>query len=75
MTTFEPHSRFGYRADRGPVPYEALYDFVPTDGETRLEATMTVRLRGVARALEPLVGRLVQRVYARNLERMRDLEP
>ncbi len=73
VTTFEPVSRFGYRAARGPVPYEALYDFAPSDGGTLLEATVTVRLRGAARVLEPLVGRLVQRVYVRNLERLRDL--
>jgi ligand-binding SRPBCC domain-containing protein len=73
VTTHEPPSRFGYRADQGPVPYEALYDFIPSDGGTLLQAAVTVRLRGAARGLEPLVGRLVRRAYARNLERMRDL--
>jgi Polyketide cyclase / dehydrase and lipid transport len=73
VTTFQPHSRFGYRADRGPLPYEALYDFTPRDGGTLLQATVTVRPRGAARALEPLVRRFVQHVYTRNLDRMRDL--
>jgi uncharacterized protein YndB with AHSA1/START domain len=73
VTTVEPHSRFGYRADRGPVPYEALYDFVPLEGGTRLDATVTFRLRGAGRVLEPLLARYLRRVYARNLERMRDL--
>ncbi len=73
VTTFEPYTRFGYRADRGPAPYEALYEFVAADGGTRLEARVTVRLRGAARFLEPLVGPLIRVMYARNLERMRDL--
>jgi ligand-binding SRPBCC domain-containing protein len=73
VTTHEPPSRFGYRADQGPVPYEALYDFTRSDGGTLLEAAVTVRLRGAARGLEPLVGRFVRRAYASNLERMRDL--
>ena len=55
------------------MPYEALYALVPTDGGTRLGATVIVRLRGAARAHEPLVGRLVRRTYARKLDRMREL--
>ena len=49
VTTFEPYTRFGYRADRGPAPYEALYEFFAAEGGTRLEARITVRLRGAAR--------------------------
>ena len=73
VTTYEPPSRFGYRADQGPVPYEALYHLAPSDGGTVLEATVAVRLRWPVRPLEPLVGRLVRRTYARNLGRMREL--
>ncbi len=73
VTTLEPHSRFGYRADRGPLPYQALYDFSASNGWTLLEAAVTVCRRGAARALEPLVRRFVQHVYARNLDRLRDL--
>lgn len=73
VTTFEPYTRFGCRADRGPAPYEALYEFVASDGGTRLEARVTVRLRGAARFLEPLVGPVIRAIYARNLKRIRDL--
>jgi carbon monoxide dehydrogenase subunit G len=73
VTTFEPPSRFGYRTDGGPVPYQAIYDLLPRDAHTLLEATVTVRMRGAVRALEPLVGRGVRRVYLRNLECLREL--
>ncbi len=73
VTEAEPPYRFAYRADAGPVPYEARYDLTPSDGGTLLEADVAVRFYGAARALEPLVGRLVRRVYAGNLERLRDL--
>ncbi len=73
VTSFEPHSRLGYRADGGPVPYEALYDFVPNEGGTLLDATVTIRLRGAARVFEPVLGRYLQRAYVRNLDRVREL--
>lgn len=73
VTVFEPFHRFGYRAEEGPVPYEAVYGFQAIDGATRLEADVRVSLRGAARAIEPIAGRLVQRAYRRNLERMRSL--
>jgi hypothetical protein len=73
VTTFEPYTRFGYRADEGPLPYEAHYAFTPSDEGTLLEADVRVRPPRLARPLQPLLGRLVPRVYARNLDRMRTL--
>ena len=73
VTVCEPYDRFGYRAEQGPFPYEAVYDFSSSDGGTLLEADVTMRLRGPARVFEPLVGRLGRRAYAQNLERMRVL--
>ncbi len=73
VTTFEPPSRFAYRAEQGPVPYEALYELTPSNGGTLLVAHVTLAFRGVVRPLESLLGWYLQRVYARNLERLRDL--
>ena len=73
VTVFAPPVRFAYRTDQGPVPYEAFYFFTPRDGGTVLEAAVKVRLRGPARAVEPIAGRLVRRAYAQNLQRMREL--
>lgn len=73
VTTFEPHSRFGYRANEGPLPYEAAYTFHPTDEGTLLEADVTGRPKRLTRALEPLLRPLMQRVYSRNLVRLKEL--
>ena len=73
VTVHEPHSRFAYRADEGPLPYEAAYWFRPSDGGTLLEADVTGRPKGPARAFEPALKRLMQRVYSRNLERLKVL--
>lgn len=73
VTVFEPSSRFGYRADEGPLPYEAVYGFRPSDGGTLLQADVTGRPKGFTRAFEPLVKPLMQRVYSRNLEHFKAL--
>ena len=55
------------------MPYKALYDLTSRNGGTLLAADVTLWLRGPARVLEPLLGRYLHRVYARNLERLRVL--
>ena len=73
VTVFEPPSRFAYRAERGPFPYEARYELTSRNAGTVLAADVTLRLRGLARVLEPLLGQYLGRVYSRNLDRMREL--
>ncbi len=73
VTIFEPLARFGYQADEGPLPYEAIYAFSRRADVTLLAADVTLRPRGVAWLLAPLAGRLVRTAYRRNLERMREL--
>lgn len=73
VTAFEPYSRFAYRADEGPLPYGATYRFQPEEGGTMLEADVTGRPRGLARAFEPLARRVMPRIYRRNLERLKAL--
>ena len=73
VTAFEQYSRFAYRADEGPLPYEAAYRFRRVEGGTMLEADVTGRPRGMAHAFEPLAKRLVPRIYRRNLERFKAL--
>ena len=47
--------------------------FTPSDGGTLLDARVTARPRGIARALKPVIARLTEAVYARNLDRLREL--
>ena len=52
---FEPGSHVAWQLDGGPWRGGGSYTVVPSDGQSVIRAALEVKLRGIARLLEPLV--------------------
>jgi uncharacterized protein YndB with AHSA1/START domain len=71
VTELEPGVRFGYRPVSGPLRTHNVNTFEPDTGGTLVTLTDEIKLGGIFRLLEPLMGRVVRRGYEANLVRLK----
>jgi len=74
VTVFEPVSRFGYdiTATISPTPSRMRYSLEPVGGGTRLTLSNDAVLPHVAMPFAPLLQRNVQRMFERDVVRLRE---
>jgi len=68
VTHFEPGRRLEEDFEGAGMVGHLAYRFVPEDGGTRLTQQETVCTRGFARALEPIMKRMLSRQLRKRLE-------
>ena len=74
ITELEPDRRIGFKTLSGPVDWAGSWEARAIDaGTTEVRSLGTMRLRGIGRVLEPLMGAEVRRNEAAELGKLRTL--
>jgi uncharacterized membrane protein len=74
-TAYEPGKRITFKGIAGPIPLEASYFFEPTDNGTRVTSRVEMWPAGLARLLQPLIARSLEReMQAASTELKRQLQ-
>lgn len=70
ITAYEPERRISFQTVTGPVRPSGTYELDPVDGGTRVRLTLATELRGLKKAMSPMVSRTMQSEVA-NLENLK----
>lgn len=75
VTVFEPESAFGYdiTTAMSPAPSRMRYTLLPETGGTKLTLSNEFGLTAFMMPLAPILRRSVQRMFERDVRRLRDL--
>ncbi len=74
VTEFEPERRFVHKGTSGAMAEDAAYTFEPNNAGTHLTLALRIMPRTLPmRIMAPLIRRTVQRNFAVNIERFRQL--
>ncbi|MBK8904761.1 MAG: SRPBCC family protein [Anaerolineaceae bacterium] len=67
VTDYQPSHKIGFRVVKGPIPFDATYIFESVKGGTKLSFAAWAETKGVSKLFDPLVNRMGQKQYERDL--------
>ena len=73
FTAYEPNKRYGWKVTSGPIAGEADYVFESFNGGTRVTVRGQAEPGGFFKLAEPIVGRMVKRLFEADAENLKDL--
>ena len=73
VTEYEQARRAAFKVIEGPIPAEVTETFEAVGGGTRVRVRVQVRPRGLLRVLQPLLGRMLDKNWQKNLSQLKTI--